>query len=247
MKTVAFIPARYQSSRFPGKPLAHIAGKPMIQHVYECAATCPELSGVCVATDDERIVACVNDFGGNAVMTEKSHRSGTDRISEAAFKMGLERNDLVVNIQGDQPFFHPSQISRLVTPLVEDESISMTTLKYKITEKSEIKNPNHVKVVTDRQGFGLYFSRSPIPFYRSTTSSEDYYKHLGLYAFRMGFLLQFARFSEGVLESAEKLEQLRALEHGIKIKVVETPFDSIEVDVPEDIKRVEKMLYNQLC
>jgi 3-deoxy-manno-octulosonate cytidylyltransferase (CMP-KDO synthetase) len=246
MKTVAFIPARYKSSRFPGKPLAHIAGKPMIQRVYECAAACPELSGVCVATDDERIAACVNDFGGNAVMTEKSHRSGTDRISEAAFKMGLEKDDLVVNIQGDQPFFHPSQITRLVKPLTEDESISMTTLKYRITEKSEVKNPNHVKVVTDRQGFGLYFSRSPIPFYRSTTSSEEFYKHLGLYAFRMGFLLQFTRFSEGVLESAEKLEQLRALEHGIKIKVVETPFDSIEVDVPEDIKRVEKMFYSQL-
>lgn len=246
MKTVAFIPARYQSSRFPGKPLVQIAGKPMIQHVYECASACPELSEVCVATDDKRIEACVHGFGGKAVMTEKSHRSGTDRISEAALKMGLGKDDLIVNIQGDQPIFHPSQISRLVAPLAEDESISMTTLKYKITEESEIRNPNHVKVVTDRHGFGLYFSRSPIPFYRGTTSSEDYYKHLGLYAFRMGFLIQFNRFSEGVLESAEKLEQLRALEHGVKIKVVETPFDSIEVDVPEDIKRIEKMLCSQL-
>jgi 3-deoxy-manno-octulosonate cytidylyltransferase (CMP-KDO synthetase) len=245
MKTVAFIPARYKSNRFPGKPLAHIAGKPMIQRVYECAAACPELSGVCVATDDERIAACVHDFGGNAVMTEKSHRSGTDRVSEAAFTMGLENDDLVVNIQGDQPFFHPSQITRLVSPFAKDESISMTTLKYKIKKKSEIKNPNHVKVVTDAKGFGLYFSRSPIPFYRNTASRGDYFKHLGLYAFRMGFLLRFARLSEGVLESAEKLEQLRALENGIKIKVVETPFDSIEVDIPEDIKRVEKMLLKQ--
>jgi 3-deoxy-manno-octulosonate cytidylyltransferase (CMP-KDO synthetase) len=245
MKTVAFIPARYESSRFPGKPLVHIAGKPMIQRVCECAAACPELSDVCVATDDERIATCVHDFGGKAIMTEKTHRSGTDRISEAASVMGLEKDDLVVNIQGDQPFFHPSQITRLITPLTEDESISMTTLKYRITKKAEIKNPNHVKVVTDSQGFGLYFSRSPIPFYRSTNSREEYFKHLGLYAYRMGFLLQFTRFPEGVLESAEKLEQLRALEQGIKIKVVETPFDSVEVDVPEDIKRVEKMFFSK--
>ncbi len=245
MKTVAFIPARYESSRFPGKPLAPIAGKPMIQRVYECAAACPELSGVCVATDDKRISTCVQEFGGDAVMTGNSHRSGTDRISEAALKMGLEKEDLIVNIQGDQPFFHPSQISRMITPLKEDESISMTTLKFRITEKSEITNPNHVKVVTDGQGFGLYFSRSPIPFYRSTASGEEYYKHLGLYAYRMGFLLQFTQLPEGVLESAEKLEQLRALEHGIKIKVVETPFDSVEVDVPEDIKKVETMLQSQ--
>jgi 3-deoxy-manno-octulosonate cytidylyltransferase (CMP-KDO synthetase) len=133
----------------------------------------------------------------------------------------------------------------MVAPLKKDESLSMTTLKFRITEKSEIENPNHVKVVTDGQNFALYFSRSPIPFYRSTTSGVEYFKHLGLYAYRMGFLLQFTRLSEGVLESAEKLEQLRALEHGIKIKVVETPFDSIEVDVPEDIKRVEKMLHSQ--
>jgi len=245
MKTVAFIPARYESSRFPGKPLAPIAGKPMIQRVCECAAACTELSGVCVATDDERIAACVHDFGGKAVMTEKSHRSGTDRIGEAATKMRLEAEDLVVNIQGDQPLFHPSQISRLIEPLTEDVSLSMTTLKYRIKEETEIQNPNHVKVVTDRQDFALYFSRSPIPFYRGSLRNQKYYKHLGLYAYRMGFLLEFTRLPEGVLESAEKLEQLRALEHGTKIKVVETPFDSVEVDIPEDIKRVEKMLYSQ--
>ena len=245
MKIFAFIPAGYQSTRFPGKPLARIAGKPMIQHVYERAISCPELSDVYVATDDERISTYVHEFGGKAVMTEKTHRSGTDRISEAARKMGLEREDLIVNIQGDQPVFHSSIVSRLVKPLVEDRSIPMTTLKYRITDENDVQNPNYVKVITDRQGFALYFSRSPIPFYRDDKSKKVHYKHLGFYGFRMDFLIQFTRLSEGMLESAEKLEQLRALEYGFKIKVLETPFDSIEVDVPGDIKKVEEILCRQ--
>lgn len=243
MKIFGFIPARYQSTRFPGKPLARIAGKPMIQHVYERSVSCPELSEVWVATDDERISDCVNEFGGRAVMTEEAHRCGTDRIREAAIKMGLAKEDLVINIQGDQPAFHSSVISQLVKPLVEDRSIPMTTLKWKIQDEGDIENPNHVKVVTDRQGFALYFSRSPIPFFREGKSGKAYYKHLGFYGFRMEFLIQFTLLPEGVLESAEKLEQLRALEHGFKIKVLEAPFDSIEVDVPEDIRKVEEILY----
>jgi len=241
MKIFAFIPARYQSTRFPGKPLALIAGKPMIQHVYERALLCPELFEVYVATDDERISECVHGFEGKVVMTKKDHQSGTDRISEAAVKTGLEKQDIIVNIQGDQPLFDPSVITLLIKPLVEDESIPISTLKWKITDDNHIRNPNHVKVVTDNQGFAIYFSRCPIPYFRDT-GSGTYYKHLGFYGYRMDFLTRFTRLSQGKLESAEKLEQLRALEHGFKIKVMETPFNSVEVDVPEDIETVEKIL-----
>jgi len=242
MKIFAFIPARYQSTRFPGKPLALIGRKPMIQHVYERAMSCPEISEVYVATDDERISACVIEFGGKVVMTDQTHRSGTDRICEAATKIGLNTEDLIVNIQGDQPIFHPSIVSQLIKPFVEDRSIPMTTVKWKITDPDDIRNPNHVKVVTDRQGFALYFSRYPLPFFRDSESRQIHYKHLGFYGFRMAFLLKFTRLSQGALEAAEKLEQLRALEHGFKIKVVETPFNSIEVDVPEDVEEVEEVL-----
>jgi len=245
MRIYALIPARYQSTRFPGKPLAKIAGKPMIQHVYERATSCPEVSEVIVATDDERISASIKAFGGKAVMTDPAHRSGTDRIYEAAVKMNVGREDLVVNIQGDQPLFHPSTVSRLVEPLSDDQSIPMTTLKWKIPDERDLENPNHVKVVTDKKGFALYFSRYPVPFFRNEKAKQLHYKHLGFYGFRMDFLLQFTRLSEGALEAAEKLEQLRALEHGFKIKVQETPFNSIEVDVPEDVKKVEEILKGQ--
>jgi 3-deoxy-manno-octulosonate cytidylyltransferase (CMP-KDO synthetase) len=244
MKIFAFIPARYQSTRFPGKPLVLIAGKPMIQHVYERALLCPELSDVYVATDDERISDCVHGFGGKIVVTKKDHQSGTDRISEAAVKTGLKKQDVIVNIQGDQPLFDPSVISLLVRPLVEDESIHMSTLRWKITDDRQVENPNHVKVVTDNQGFAIYFSRCPIPYFRDNVAGT-YYKHLGFYGYRMEFLTRFTRLSQGRLESAEKLEQLRALEHGFKIKVMETPFNSVEVDVPEDLETIEKILQGQ--
>lgn len=242
MKTYAFIPARYQSSRFPGKPLALIAGKPMIQRVYERADACPLLTDVFVATDHERILNCVKGFGGKVIMTGKSHCSGTDRIAEAAQIIGVEQQDIIINIQGDQPIFDPDIILQLVKPLEDDRDISMTTLKHRISKQSSVNNPNHVKVVTDNQGFALYFSRHPIPFFRDSESSGEHYKHLGFYGFRMGFLIRFTRLSAGALETAEKLEQLRALEHGFRIKVVETSFDSVEVDVPEDVERVEKIL-----
>jgi len=242
MKKLGFIPARYDSSRFPGKPLALIAGRPMIQHVYERALSCPDLSEVWVATDDERIMSAVLAFGGKALMTDSAHCSGTDRICEAASKMGLDKDDIVVNIQGDQPVFNPSVISQLVKPLLNDRSIPMTTLMWKVTAQNPLKPPSDVTVVTDNRGFALYFSRSPIPFCRDEESGHAYYKHLGFYGYRVEFLAQFALLSEGALESAEKLEQLRALEHGFKIKVLETPFDSIEVDSPEHIKKVEELL-----
>jgi 3-deoxy-manno-octulosonate cytidylyltransferase (CMP-KDO synthetase) len=242
VKVIIFIPSRYDSKRFPGKPLALIGGKPMIEHVYLRAMSCPEISDVVVATDDKRILQCVQDFDGKAVLTEKKHPTGTDRIAEASAKMNLDRADLVVNIQGDQPLFNPSAISQLILPLKEDPHIPMSTLKYRITNESEIENPNHVKVVTDGEGFALFFSRSPIPFFRDARSARVYYKHLGFYAYRKDFLEKFNALPMGELESSEKLEQLRVLEHGFKIKVVETPFDSVEVDTPEDIKRVEEIM-----
>ena len=216
----------------------------MIQHVYQCAKSCPEVSDVYVATDDNRIFKCVHDFGGKAIMTVKKHPSGTDRIAEAARKLNLGNNDLIVNVQGDQPLFQPSVISQMIRPLKEDRDIPMSTLKHKISDEKEVQNTNHVKVVTDKQGFALFFSRCPIPFFRDSRSAGIHYKHLGFYAYRMDFLEEFISLPVGDLESSEKLEQLRALENGFRIKVVETAFDSIEVDTPEDINKVEEMIRN---
>lgn len=219
-----------------------LLGKPMIQHVFERASGCQGLTEVHVATDDERIAACVHSFGGKVVMTGRGHLSGTDRISEAAERVGLEGEDIVVNIQGDQPAFHPSVISSLLGPLLGDRSLGMSTLSFKVTDERDIGNPNHVKVVTDREGNALYFSRCPIPFTRDAASPRSHYKHLGFYGFRMAFLSHFTRLEKGALESAEKLEQLRALEHGFKIRVVKSPYNSIEVDVPEDVASAEAAL-----
>lgn len=214
----------------------------MIRHVYDCAGSCPDISDIYVATDDERIFDCVKGFGGKAVMTGKERASGTDRIAEAVQKLNLSENDLIVNIQGDQPVFRPSLISEMLSPLMDEEDIFMSTLKFRIEDREEAENSNIVKVVTDDKGFALYFSRCPIPYFRDTRSQETHYKHLGFYAFRKDFLIRFSRLSTGRLENAEKLEQLRALEHGFRIKVVETAFDSVEVDTPEDIMKVEEIL-----
>jgi len=242
VKIVAFIPARYQSTRFKGKPLALIAGRPMIQHVYQRSKGCPELDEVYVATDDLRIYECVNEFGGQAIMTDGSHMSGTDRIAEAAEKINLADRDIVVNIQGDQPIFQPSIISDLIRPLTEDPKIPMSTLMHKVKEDRKLHDTNNTKVVVDNNGYALYFSRLPIPFFRDQESNTTHYKHLGIYAYRKEYLLTFTSLSYGTLEEAEKLEQLRALEHGFKIRVVETTSDSIEVDTPQDIKIVEQRL-----
>jgi 3-deoxy-manno-octulosonate cytidylyltransferase (CMP-KDO synthetase) len=245
MDVFAFIPARYGSTRFPGKPLAVIAGKPMIRHAYLCAKACPELTEVYVATDDERILQCVHEFGGKAVLTGAAHPCGTDRVAEAARHLGLEGDQVVVNIQGDQPFFPPAVISHMVAPLLAEPDLPMSTLKCRISDPREMENPNCVKVVTDDRDCALYFSRSPIPYFRDSPTPGLYHKHLGFYAYRLGFLKTFAALPVGKLESAEKLEQLRALENGYRIKVVETPFDSVEVDTPADIRRVEANLLRQ--
>jgi 3-deoxy-manno-octulosonate cytidylyltransferase (CMP-KDO synthetase) len=241
-KIIAFIPSRYESTRFPGKPLALIAGKPMIQHVYEEAKACPEISEVFVATDDERIAECVRGFKGQTVMTAQNHLSGTDRIAEAAALKGLEDEDLVVNIQGDQPTFEHPCIPYLLKPLLEDTSLPMSTLVFKITDDREVKDSRNVKTVWDKQLFALFFSRAPIPYYRDSGSERIYYKHLGFYAYRGGFLKTFANLPLGEWENAEKLEQLRALEYGYKIRIVESPFDSHEVDTPRDLKIAEEIL-----
>jgi len=214
----------------------------MIQHVYQRARSCPEISDIYVATDDERILKCVRDFGGKGVMTDPNHASGTDRIYEAAQRIGVSERDLIVNIQGDNPLFHSSAVSQMIAPLVKDRDIPMGTLKCRITDEKEVDNPNAVKVVTDREGFALFFSRSPIPFFRDSRSGTVHYKHLGFYIYRYDFLQTFADLPVGALESAEKLEQLRALENGFKIKVVETSFDALGVDTPDDVWQVEKMM-----
>jgi 3-deoxy-manno-octulosonate cytidylyltransferase (CMP-KDO synthetase) len=214
----------------------------MVRHVYQCAAACPDISEVYVVTDDERIFKCVEEFGGKAVMTRKEHQSGTDRIAEAVQTLRLKDEDLVVNVQGDQPFFDSSIISLLVAPLVKNTDIPMSTVVCRLQDEAEIQNINIVKVVTDNDGFALYFSRSRIPFYRELTAESVYYKHLGFYAYRKDFLLKFSRLPAGRLETAEKLEQLRVLEHGYRIKIVETIHDSVEVDAPEDIQKVERMV-----
>lgn len=243
MNIFAFIPARYDSTRFPGKPLALIKGKPMIQHVYERSLQCAEISDTYVATDHVGILEAVQGFGGKAVMTSGEHRSGTDRIAEAAVTLGIARKDLIVNIQGDQPIFEPAMISGLVAPFFQENAAPMATLKCRVLREKEKENPNHVKVVTDRTGYALYFSRYSIPFVRDRLEgSIAFYKHLGFYAYRTDFLLQFTRLQPGVLEISEKLEQLRALEYGFRIKVSETPYNSLEVDVPEDIGLIEKAL-----
>lgn len=243
VQVVAIIPARYQSNRFPGKPLAMICGKPMIQHVVERAKRVPFLAKVVVATDDQRIADTVASFGAEYVLTRADHVSGTDRLAEAADLLGISEQDVIVNIQGDQPLFPVEVISQVVSPLLDDPTLPMSTLIYKIIRKEEVFDPNHVKTVFDRDHNALYFSRSPIPFQRNPNDkSPTYYKHLGFYAYRKGFLLTFVTLPEGEWEHFEKLEQLRALEYGYKIKVVLTEHDSIEVDTKEELDRVAALV-----
>ena len=242
VQVVCIIPSRYESTRFPGKPLADLCGKPMIQHVYERVLRAKTVSSAAVATDDERIFAAVRAFGGRAVMTSPRHRSGTDRIAEAVETMGLQDDDIVVNIQGDQPLFEPVQVDEVVGPLLADASIPMSTLIYRIVRGEEITHPNAVKTVFDHDHFALYFSRATIPFVRNSGKKADYFKHHGIYAYRRDFLRTFAALPEGVLERLEALEQLRALEHGYRIKVVVTPHDSVEVDTPQELERVRRLL-----
>ncbi len=242
VQVVCIIPSRYESTRFPGKPLADLCGKPMIQHVYERVLKAKSVTFAAVATDDERIFRAVQGFGGRTVMTSPRHRSGTDRIAEAAEALELKDDTIVVNIQGDQPLFEPSQVDEVVGPLVEDPSLPMSTLIYKIVRTEEITHPNAVKVVFDSRLFALYFSRATVPFVRDRDKRADYYKHHGIYAYRRAFLRTFTALPEGVLERLEALEQLRALEHGHRIRVVVTPHDSVEVDTPAELERVRRLI-----
>jgi 3-deoxy-manno-octulosonate cytidylyltransferase (CMP-KDO synthetase) len=243
MKIAAIIPSRYESSRFEGKPLARILGKPMIQWVYEGVLKADlVLNDIVVATDDVRIYDAVRNFGGKALMTSRENRSGTDRVAEAAEKIGLGLDDIVINVQGDQPLLNPACIKDLAAPFYSENPPDMSTLAVKITDPGEITNPKDVKVTFDVNGYALYFSRSPIPFGRNPGIKFDTYKHLGFYAYTRRYLETFRRLPEGNLENIEKLEQLRALEYGHRIKVVISPHDSPEVDLPEDIARIEKIL-----
>jgi len=241
-QVVVVIPSRYGSTRFEGKPLAVIHGKPMIQRVYEAACRADNVTRVVVATDDERIRAAVEGFDGQVVMTSAENRSGSDRAGETAERMGLDSEDIVVNVQGDQPLLDPRCLDQVTAPFNEHPNLEMSTLARVITQPEQITNPKHVKVVMDGQGFALYFSRSPIPFGRDAGTQFNTCKHLGIYAYTRRFLEAFRKLPLGRLEDIEKLEQLRALENGHRIKVVITDYDSPEVDLPGDIAVIEDLL-----
>ena len=248
-RVLVVIPARWASSRFPGKPLANIAGIPMIQRVVTQANKANCASEVIVATDDLRISDFVKESGGTAIMTSAEHESGTDRVAEVA--MGRDC-DIVVNVQGDEPLIPPQNIDQVIRSLVDDSSISVTSLRVLICNKSDLLNKNITKVVVDKFDSALYFSKAPIPWDRdlwsesmdgiSKISSPRWFKHIGLYAYRKKFLMEYSSMPKSPLEKIEKLEQLRILENGIPIKVVETKLDSIGVDSQADIKIIEKQL-----
>jgi 3-deoxy-manno-octulosonate cytidylyltransferase (CMP-KDO synthetase) len=247
MKITAVIPARYASVRFPGKALAEIDGRPMIQHVYQRTSQSKLVDRVIVATDDSRIVDVVSAFGGEVVMTSASHETGTDRLAEVA--AGLD-SDLIVNVQGDEPLIDPAIIDLALQPFLEVDDLLMSTVKTRIKCLHDFLSPNVVKVVTDHCGNALYFSRSPLPFFRDKwkdLKDESFccgkllcYKHIGLYVYRRDFLLKFAAMPATFLEISEKLEQLRALENGVKIRVIETEFELIGVDTPDDLLKVQE-------
>jgi 3-deoxy-manno-octulosonate cytidylyltransferase (CMP-KDO synthetase) len=242
---VALIPARYGSTRFPGKALVDIKGRPMIQWVYERTKRSKLVDRVIVATDDERILSAVHSFGGEAMMTSSHHGTGTDRIAEVAKSLDC---GIVVNVQGDEPLIQAAMIDEAIAPLVHDASIPMGTLCRRIEDRDEAFDPNVVKVVFDNNNFALYFSRAPIPWDRDSWSlnglSKDIslagplYKHIGIYVYRRDFLLNYSRIPQTTLEAVEKLEQLRALEHGFKIKIVVTEHDSFGVDIPDDLGKI---------
>jgi len=258
MSAIVIIPARYSSTRFPGKPLAPLQGRPVIEHVYRNSIHSRRASEVIVATDSETIFETVLAFGGKAVMTSADHVSGTDRIAEAAMRMDY---DIIVNVQGDEPLIRAEMIDDVISVL-DDKGASIGTLAKKISARREIFDANTVKVVCDEKGYALYFSRAPIPYHRdlfgadmriqgnagtafdtlSPSSVPQMFKHIGIYSYRREALIQMTRFEATKLEMIEKLEQLRALEHGLTIKVRETFFETFGVDTPEDLERIEKCL-----
>ncbi|MBL7155743.1 MAG: 3-deoxy-manno-octulosonate cytidylyltransferase [Candidatus Omnitrophica bacterium] len=258
MKAIGIIPARWKASRFEGKILALLAGKPLIQHVWERAKESHILDDLIIATDSEEVIKAAKKFGGKAVYTSKDQPSGTDRIGEVINAIDV---DIVVNIQGDEPLIHYTMIDGLANTLLEDKSIPMATVIRRITNKEELLNPNVVKVVVDKEGYALYFSRSPIPYDREIGEKHSvlnvhawlgshthepklsqYYKHIGIYAYTKDFLFTYTNLPKSKLEEIEKLEQLRALENGYRIKTIETEFDTVGVDTPADLKRAEELL-----
>jgi 3-deoxy-manno-octulosonate cytidylyltransferase (CMP-KDO synthetase) len=236
---VAIIPARYESSRLPGKALADIAGRPMIEHVYRRAAAAKTVSRVIVATDDRRIYEAVCRFGGEAMMTSPAHQSGTDRLAEAAAAI---QADVIVNVQGDEPLLPAETIDAAVAPFASDPALQMTTLRRAITDIDEHLNPNVTKVVVDSDGYALYFSRAPIPFTRAGHPPAQAWAHVGMYVYRRDTLLRLAALPPTAMERAEALEQLRALEHGIRIKAINTTHATIGVDTREDLERVRALM-----
>ncbi len=246
MSIVGIIPARYGSTRFPGKPLAELAGRPMIQHVFERACRATMLEEVMVATDDQRIFDAVLAFGGEAIMTANTHATGTDRLAEVAQR--LSAAEIIVNIQGDEPMIDPAAIDAIIAPLKQQKEIPMCSAMVAMPDFVRAWDPNIVKVVTDLHGYALYFSRAPIPNPRGGVAGLGPWKrHIGLYAYRRDFLLAFTKLPPSPLEQIEQLEQLRALENGYRIRMVELGDDnSIGVDTPDDLERVRAVLEGQI-
>lgn len=241
VKVVVVIPARYLSTRLPGKPLVSLAGKPMIQRVYERARLAQRVDRVIVATDDERIVKAVEGFGGEARLTRTDHRTGTERVAEVAAR---EEGELFVNVQGDEPLLDPVAVDTAVAALLEEPAASIGTVATPIKTPADIVDPNVVKTVLDFDGNALYFSRAPVPWVRDTANKLQvrHLKHLGLYVFQRDALLEYPTLPQGELERSEQLEQLRWLENGWRVRVAEVEHDAVSVDVPEDVARVEKLL-----
>ena len=238
MKTICIIPARYASTRLPGKPLRLIAGVPMICRVFDRAARAARVDVTVVATDDQRIFDAVVEHGGRSVMTRADHSTGTDRLAEAVGN--FPDAELIINVQGDEPLINPKLIDDLIALFDDDEQIDMATVAVELTDAAEIQNPNNVKVVFDRQNYALYFSRAAIPFERNANRAKTF-KHIGIYAYRKKFLLEYAKMQPTPLEQAESLEQLRALENGHKIKVLISADKFIGVDTEEDLLEVNRI------
>lgn len=238
MKFLGVIPSRYASTRLEGKPLKDICGHTMIEWVYK-RTKLSNLDEVVVATDDERIYKEVERFGGKAILTSKEHENGTSRIAEVCTK--YEDYDVIVNVQGDEPLIEPEMINSIINSFKEDDTISMSTLKYKIDTMEEMENPNYVKVITDKKGYALYFSRSVIPYPRKL-DIQNYYKHVGIYGYKRDFVVEYAKMEPTPLELSESLEQLRALENGYRIKVMETPYKIIGVDTQEELEKVREYI-----
>ncbi|MBU1124798.1 MAG: 3-deoxy-manno-octulosonate cytidylyltransferase [Candidatus Omnitrophica bacterium] len=241
MDVIGVIPARFSSTRFEGKVLEKIAGKPMIQHVWERAKQALLLDDLIIACDDERVVSAAKEFGAKVVLTAKAHACGTDRIIEVINPLEVK---VVVNIQGDEPLVHPSMIDGVARVLLEHNDMVMATVMKMISDPGLIDDPNVVKVVVDKNNFALYFSRAAIPYraHNSFVKQPIYYKHIGLYAYTKDFLFTYKNLAFSALENTECLEQLRVLSEGFRIKVIETPHDTIGVDIPEDLERVKKIL-----